>query len=164
MIEEETGELWGIELLSEANKWVLRVLVETEAGVTLDDCTKIHRQLGDLLDVHDIVPGPYTLEVSSPGINRQLFCREHYERSLGQPVHLEISTTTNESSIVKGCIANVESVGVEISDGDKERLLVGWKDIVRARLDMPPAKPGPNPNKKIRKKRRRVRKESCSQT
>ena len=164
VIEEESAELWGIELLSEARQWVLRVLVETEEGVTLDDCTKIHRQLGDLLDVHDVVPGRYTLEVSSPGINRQLFCREHYERSLGLPVRLETRTTTNKNSIVTGCIANVESIGIEISDGDRGRVVVGWENIARAQLDMPPAKPGPNPNKKIRKKRRRVRKESCRQT
>ena len=66
-------ELVQVECLRMKTRWVVRVFMDREEGVTLDDCAEISNQLGDLLDIHDVPPGPYTLEVSSPGLDRPLF-------------------------------------------------------------------------------------------
>ena len=80
LVEEEGIELWGVNFRQETGRWVLRLALDREGGVTLDELTRIHRQLSDLLDVHDLVPWRYTLEVSSPGINRPLLRPSHYQR------------------------------------------------------------------------------------
>jgi len=66
-------ELVQVECLRMKTRWVVRIFMDREGGVTLDDCAEISNQLGDLLDIHDVPPGPYTLEVSSPGLDRPLF-------------------------------------------------------------------------------------------
>ena len=71
LVTDEGLEIVDIEHRRESRGWVLRLFVDREGGVSLDDLTRVSRQLGDLLDAHDLVPGAYTLELSSPGINRQ---------------------------------------------------------------------------------------------
>ncbi len=66
-------ELVQVECLKMQSRWLVRIYMDREeGGVTVDDCALISNQLGDLLDVHDVPPGPYTLEVSSPGLDRPL--------------------------------------------------------------------------------------------
>jgi len=66
-------ELWGLELFSPNRRPTLRVYIDRAQGVTVDDCASVSRHLGGVLDVEDPFVGEYTLEVSSPGINRLLF-------------------------------------------------------------------------------------------
>ena len=65
-------ELVDIEYLSEHGRWVLRIYVDQEGGITLDGCARVSREIGDLIDVKDILQHEYVLEVSSPGLNRPL--------------------------------------------------------------------------------------------
>jgi len=89
VVEEGGIELWGVDFRSESGRWVLRLTLDCEGGISLDDLTRGHRQLSDLLDAHDPVPWRYTLEVSSPGINRPLLRPSHYRRYLGQRVRIQ---------------------------------------------------------------------------
>jgi ribosome maturation factor RimP len=68
----EGMELIHVECVKMQTRWIIRLYLDKENGVTLDDCTNISNQLGDILDVHDVVPGAYTLEVSSPGLDRPI--------------------------------------------------------------------------------------------
>jgi ribosome maturation factor RimP len=72
VLEDEDMELVDVECLRMKTRWIVRIFMDKEGGVTLDDCTEISHQVGDILDIHDIPPGPYTLEVSSPGLDRPL--------------------------------------------------------------------------------------------
>ena len=73
LLASEGMELVQVECLKMKSRWLVRIYMDREeGGVTLDDCALISNQLGDLLDVHDVPPGPYTLEVSSPGLDRPL--------------------------------------------------------------------------------------------
>lgn len=72
VLADEDMELVDVECLRMKTRWIVRIFMDREDGVTLDDCTEISHQVGDILDVHDIPPGPYTLEVSSPGLDRPL--------------------------------------------------------------------------------------------
>ncbi|MCK7504408.1 MAG: ribosome maturation factor RimP [Desulfobacterales bacterium] len=68
----EGMELIHVECLKMHSRWVFRLYLDKEGGVSLDDCTEVSNQLGDVLDVHDLSRGPYTLEVSSPGLDRPI--------------------------------------------------------------------------------------------
>ena len=166
LVEDEGVELWGADLLTESGRWVLRVSLECENGVSLDDCTRIHRQLGDLLDVHDLIPWRYTLEVSSPGINRPLLYPRHYQRSLGQPIRLQVRTAKNGRRVFAGSLCQVEEEYFGIVDQDVGNVHIAWEDVVRARVDLP----SPLPSKDRQKKRkgkslgREMRKKLCNQT
>lgn len=165
LVEDEGLELWGADLLRESGRWVLRVSLECENGVSLDDCTRIHRQLSDLLDVHDPIPWRYTLEVSSPGINRPLLSPRHYQRSLGQPIRLQAKTAKNGRRVFAGSLCQVEEEYIGIVDQDVGNVHIAWEDVVRARVDLPSPLPSRDRQKKKGKSlRREMRKKLCNQT
>jgi ribosome maturation factor RimP len=83
-------ELILVECLKMKSNWVVRIYMDREGGVTLDDCAQISNQLGDLLDVHDVPPGPYTLEVSSPDLDRPLFRDKDFQRYRGEQVSIRV--------------------------------------------------------------------------
>ena len=70
VIDEMEIELVDVEYLSEGGRWILRVFVDRDGGITLDDCVRVSREIGDLIDVKDFFQQPYVLEVSSPGLDR----------------------------------------------------------------------------------------------
>ena len=72
VLEAEGMELIDVECIKMKSRWLVRIYLDKEGGVTLDDCTEASNQMGDILDVHDVPPGAYTLEVSSPGLDRPL--------------------------------------------------------------------------------------------
>ena len=84
-------ELIQVECLRMKTRWVVRIYMDREeGGVTLDDCALISNQLGDLLDVHDVPPGPYTLEVSSPGLDRPLQRDKDFLKYRGSRINLHL--------------------------------------------------------------------------
>jgi ribosome maturation factor RimP len=72
VIEAEGMELIYAQCLKMKSRWIVRIFLDKEGGVTLDDCAAVSNQLGDILDMHDVPPGRYILEVSSPGLDRPL--------------------------------------------------------------------------------------------
>ena len=84
-------ELVQVECLKMKSRWLVRIYMDREeGGVTLDDCALISNQLGDLLDVHDVPPGPYTLEVSSPGLDRPLSRDKDFLKYRGSRINLRL--------------------------------------------------------------------------
>lgn len=83
-------ELWDVEYVKEAGSWFLRVYIDKEGGVSIDDCEAVSRPLSDLLDEADPIEGSYTLEVSSAGADRVLKKPEHFQRFLGAEVELRL--------------------------------------------------------------------------
>ena len=81
-------ELWGIELSGPSQRPVLRVFIDSPDGISLDDCERVSRQVSVVLEVEDPLPGEYVLEVSSPGMDRQLFTEEQCARYIGEEVRL----------------------------------------------------------------------------
>lgn len=84
-------ELWGCEYHGRGRRALVRVYIDKPDGVTLDDCKRVSHQLSGLLDVEDPVRGSYTLEVSSPGLDRPLLRPEHFERCAGQEVRVRLT-------------------------------------------------------------------------
>jgi len=86
IVESEAMELIYVECLKMKSRWMVRLYLDKEGGVTIDDCSTVSNQLGDILDVHNIPPGPYTLEVSSPGLDRPIEREKDFIRFKGHPV------------------------------------------------------------------------------
>src|SRR5688572_21219200 len=83
-IESAAYELVDVEWRREFGSWILRVFIDGPGGITHEDCERVSRELSALLDVHDVIPQAYNLEVSSPGLNRPLRTAEHFKRFTGQ--------------------------------------------------------------------------------
>ncbi len=88
-------ELVGVEYRAAGRHSVLRIYIDTEAGVTVDDCALVSHQVSGVLDVEDLVRGQYTLEVSSPGLDRPLFGVKDFEKYNGRDVQIRLDTPLN---------------------------------------------------------------------
>jgi len=116
-------ELWGLEYLSQGRHSVVRLYIDTAAGVTLTDCEKVSRQVSSLLDVEDPINGEYTLEVSSPGLDRPLYTLEHYERFAGEMVTVKLRAPFDGRRKFTGRLSGVENSDVVIQVDGEEYLL-----------------------------------------
>ncbi|TYK64913.1 ribosome maturation factor RimP [Colwellia echini] len=131
---EETGKsLLGIEYLSAGNNSVLRLFIDHENGINVDDCAEVSRQVGALLDVEDPISSEYSLEVSSPGVDRPLFELAHYQEVIGETVNLKLSMPLNGRRKFKGPLVAIENdtLIVEVDGIDYE---LAFSNIVKANL------------------------------
>lgn len=126
-------DLWGVELLQQGKYSLLRIYIEREEGVTIEDCEKVSRQVSALLDVEDPIAGEYTLEVSSPGMDRPLFLIEQYSQYVGSEVDLKLRRSLDGRRKFKGQIIKVSGdiVGLLV-DGSEFDL--EFSDIEKASI------------------------------
>lgn len=101
-------QLWGIELLSQGRHTLLRIYIDSENGVDVDDCAQLSRQVSAIFDVEDPITSEYTLEVSSPGMDRPLFTLEQFASLVGQVVALRLRAPFEGRRKFKGQIKGVE--------------------------------------------------------
>jgi ribosome maturation factor RimP len=132
-IEALGCEMWGIELMSMGRHTKLRVYIERPEGVSIDDCERVSRDVSDLLDVEDVMPQSYTLEVSSPGMDRILFRPDHFARNVGATVDVRLHFPFEGSKRVTGVLAGIEDEQVAVQVGEDEYVLP-LENIQRARL------------------------------
>lgn len=116
-------ELWGLELLSQGRHSLLRLYIDGENGVTVDDCAAVSRHVSSVLDVEDPISGEYTLEVSSPGLDRLLFRLDHYQVYIGEWIELRMRAPFEGRRKFKGTLKAVEGEDVVIQIDDEEFLL-----------------------------------------
>ncbi|KTD22688.1 NusA-like protein [Legionella lansingensis] len=133
LIEDLGYELWGCEYLPQGKHSLLRIYIDKEDGIHIEDCERVSRQVSALLDVEDPIPGNYSLEVSSPGIPRPLFNKEQYRRYIGQDIRLKLFKPINGSRNLSGTIVSVNDDILILKIGD-EQLEVQFTQIVKANL------------------------------
>lgn len=90
LVEKNQFELVDVEYVKEGGNWYLRAYIDKEGGITINDCEVISRELSELLDCEDFIPDAYILEVSSPGLGRQLKKEKDFERNLGKEVEVKL--------------------------------------------------------------------------
>jgi ribosome maturation factor RimP len=112
-------ELYDVEYVKEGGNWFLRAYLDKEGGITVDDCELVSRALSDLLDKADFIPEAYILEVSSPGLGRQLKKDKHFEKSIGEEVELKLFKPVNKRKEWTGILTgfNAESITIETEEG-----------------------------------------------
>ncbi|MBA6225078.1 MULTISPECIES: ribosome maturation factor RimP [unclassified Colwellia] len=122
---EETGkELLGVEFHSAGNHSVLRIFIDHENGIDVDDCAEVSRQVGAMLDVEDPISSEYSLEVSSPGLDRPLFDKAHFEAVVDETVEVKISMPLNGRRKFKGKLVTVENDSLIVMVDNEEYELV----------------------------------------
>lgn len=126
-------ELWGVEFDPRQRHPILRVYIEHPQGITLADCERVSRQLGSLLDVEDPIPGAYTLEVSSPGLDRVLFTEEQLCGHVGRQVQVRTDRRFDDRHRFKGRILGCAQGGLEL-ELDDGTVTIPLDAIVRVRL------------------------------
>ncbi len=89
-VESQGVELWDVRFLKEGASWYLRVFIDKEEGITIDDCTDVSHAIDPVIDEADPIDKSYYLEVCSPGIERELIRPEHFEKMIGQIVKLKL--------------------------------------------------------------------------
>lgn len=115
LVTHEDLEIVDVEFRRETRGMVLRLYLDRRGGVggvSLDDLTRVSRQLGDVLDVHNAIPGSYNLEVSSPGINRRLRRPDHFQRYLGKKVRVRTAGPLDGRRAFVGVLEAVNSDGI----------------------------------------------------
>jgi ribosome maturation factor RimP len=115
--------LWGVEYISQGRHSALRVYIERDSGITVDDCAAVSSQISAILDVEDPISGEYTLEVSSPGMDRRLFTLEQYSAYVGEVVDLHLRSPFDGRRKFKGVLTGIEGEDVVIKIDDHEFLL-----------------------------------------
>jgi ribosome maturation factor RimP len=111
-----------------------------EGGIGIDDCERVSREVSALLDVEDPIPSAYTLEVSSPGSDRVLRTRGHFDRFAGSRVHVELKAPREGRRRYTGMLKSVSDAGIEL-EVDRQPVSVPFDEIEKARLA--PQAPGP---------------------
>ncbi|MCK5640583.1 MAG: ribosome maturation factor RimP [Gammaproteobacteria bacterium] len=127
-------ELVGIEYVPQGRHTLMRVYIDSDKGIAVEDCERVSRQLSSVLDVEDPIVGEYTLEVSSPGLDRPLFKAEHYEQFSGHQVQIRLKTPLEGGRRkLKGLLLGLRDDKVVVRV-DEEEFLLPLSDIDQARL------------------------------
>ena len=134
LLRESLIEIVDVEFLFEHGRWVLKLYIDKEGGITLDDCAGVSRELGDLIEVRNTIDYPYVLEVSSPGLNRPLRTEKDFIRSIGKIAVLVMSKPLNNKKNFTGRVAGVKEGVISLLLNDNTLAELYLKEINKARL------------------------------
>jgi len=129
-------EIYDVEIAGSLRRPLVRIYIEREGGVTLDDCERFSRAMSALLDVEDPVPSSYTLEVSSPGMDRPLKRPRDFERSVGKLARLTLSEPVDGQTFLIGRINEVQGGVITLLLGKDRVVAVQMGKIAKARLEI----------------------------
>ena len=115
---------------------VVRVFIDKPGGVTHTDCSEVSTQIGTVLEVEDFIHSAYTLEVSSPGLERGLYKPKHYEQFAGNAARLKTRLAINNQRNFRGRIIGIEGDEVVFEDRTSGRLKIPFNSIVKANLEI----------------------------
>ncbi|AJQ97278.1 ribosome maturation factor RimP [Gynuella sunshinyii] len=124
---------WGLEYIPQGNRSLLRIYIDHEEGIDVEDCATVSRQISSVLDVEDPIQSNYTLEVSSPGMDRVLFTLEQFAVYKGHEIEIRLSRPFEGRKKFKGLLNGVEDSDVLLVIGDEEYVLP-FEQIEKARI------------------------------
>ena len=129
-------ELVHAEVAGPENKPIVRVFIDKPDGVTHQDCSEVSLHVGTILDVEDFIHASYTLEVSSPGIERGLYKLKDYERFAGNLAKVKTRKPINGQRNFRGRILGIQGDGVLLEDRTSGRVSIAIETIVKANLEI----------------------------
>lgn len=135
ILERNGMEIVDVIYRQEAGRWVLRVFIDQPGGVKLDDCAFISHQIEDVIEVEDVIPKRYFLEVSSPGLDRVLKKEADFQRFCGQKAKIKTREALAGRRNFKGRILRCEQGVLELEDTEGERFEFSLHEIEKARLE-----------------------------
>ena len=132
VVESSGLELWDVSFRGEGGRSILRVSVDRDRGVDLDTIAEVSERLSRRLDLEDFGPRGYTLEVSSPGLERPLRTQRHFERSVGRRVKVKTTEPIDGSKVHEGALVSADAEAIVIASEGGE-LRVPYAGIASAR-------------------------------
>lgn len=129
-------ELFDVQFRREGHGWVLRLVVDREEGVKLDDCSRVSRETSDFLDVEDIIEHPYHLEVSSPGLERPLRTVEECRRHLGKKARFKVKEEVDSRRVIIGELQSIDKDEISVLSEEGETFKLNWENVQKARLTL----------------------------
>ena len=135
VLQEKDLDLVDVLYRRESSGWVLRLLIDKEDGVTLDDCTAVSREVSHLLDIEDIIEQAFNLEVSSPGLDRPLKSVGDFQRFAGRKAKVTTKEPINGNQVFMGRINKVEDELITMEVGQQE-LRIPFSEVAKARLEV----------------------------
>ena len=133
----EGYELYNIEFVKEGKDWFLRVYVDMASGegyIGTEDCEKVSRFLSEKLDEEDPIEQNYYLEVSSPGMDRPLLTKAHYERYVGSEVEIRLYKGKDGTKNIQGVLDSIEGEEITVTDHDNKEWKLELSEIAKANL------------------------------
>ena len=127
-------ELFDLQFRREGHGWVLRIFIDAEKGISLDDCSAVSRELGTYLDIEDCIGHPYHLEVSSPGLERPLRSIADFLRFQGKKAKVKLHAELEGRKVYEGVIAEVADEYATLQGSDGKTVRVTMAMINKARL------------------------------
>lgn len=134
IVEQNHFELIDVEYIKEAGNWYLRVYIDKEGGITIDDCELVSRALSDQLDKDDFIEDSYILEVSSPGLGRPLKKEKDFARNIGEEVEVRLFQAIDKQKEYIGALASYDKDTVTIELEDMSSITIQRKNIALIRL------------------------------
>lgn len=133
-IAAESGfYIYDIEYIKEGGLWFLRVYIDKDGGITMDECEAFSRTLSDTLDEADPISGNYYLEVSSPGIERRLKTEAHFRRYIGSVIDISLYKAVNGCKLITGILKKYENNEIAV-EADGEDILLPLSSVSKANL------------------------------
>jgi ribosome maturation factor RimP len=129
-------ELVHAEVAGPDNKPIVRIFIDKPNGVTHQDCSEVSFHVGTILDVEDFIHASYTLEVSSPGIERGLYKRQDYERFAGSLAKVKARKPINGQRNFRGRVVGIDGDDVLFEDRTSGRVRIAFETIVKANLEI----------------------------
>ena len=117
-VKAQNVKLWDVRFQKEGANWYLRIIIDSEAGISIDDCTNVHHAVDPILDEADPIDRSYYLEVCSPGLERELTRDEHYEAMVGQKIKIKLYKARD----------GVKEFGGTLKTGNKEKVVIESQD------------------------------------
>ena len=133
ILNEMRFELIDVEYLSDRGRWVLRIYIDKDGGVTLDDCARVSGELGDLIDIKNIIEHEYVLEVSSPGLNRPLKKETDFIRVIGKKIKIKTRMPVDGRRNFTGVLKDFKEQKLAL-DSEGGLVTLAWSDIEKANL------------------------------
>ncbi|WP_313132308.1 ribosome maturation factor RimP [Anaerocolumna sp.] len=134
IIQKYNFELVDVEYVKEGSNWYLRAFIDKEGGITVDDCEAVSRQLSDLLDEKDFIPDAYILEVSSPGLGRQLKKEKDFARSLDKEVEIKLYKAIDKQKEYVGFLIDYDNEKFTIELEDESTIDIPRSNVALIRL------------------------------
>ena len=133
ILKDAGVELYDVDFEKEGSDWYLRVYIDKEGGVTIDDCEKVSRAFNEVLDKEDYIEETYIFEVSSPGLGRKLKKDVHFEKAIGENVDVKLFKPVDKVKEFRGVLKSFDQNTVTIAVEDKE-ISFNRKDIAIIKL------------------------------
>ncbi len=133
ILERMQFELVDVEYVKEGSTWYLRIYIDKEGGITIDDCEAVSREMNEILDREDFIPDAYTFEVSSPGLGRALKKERDYVRNMGREVEIHTYRAIDRCKEFEGTLKGYDADSVTIGAEDGSEMTFSRADIALIR-------------------------------